>query len=450
MASGWDATLTKITALVDPGTGAATTSDVTALESINLQASVLANCVNSSGGSAGTSTACGQLLSNPNSSFVALDSTTVPGFGAFGLAVSPDGGFLYVSNQTDYGVSAIQSDHGTLTWINNVMFPALNSIPAGIAVSPDGNFVAAIQFTNTFSVVQTSSAGVSFVNGGFSASTFKTSGSTIQNLVFSPDGRQLHVLDPGGGSIVSYTFSNGQPVMDSEQSVQAGNYPWAFALSPDGQYLYVCDLFDYTITVYASSAGTWTPINGTLEASSHATGTRPYAVAVSPDGKYVYVANSPVRGNGSISVFASDSGQLTPVGLPVATGGTLRAIAVSPDGQYLALSIATPIVGIYIYQVNGGQLTWLKSLTTSRSPRDLKFSPNGQYLYATVPGPLNAPQGYVLSYTTQRQDAEDTLSALLNLHSAPSVGASTVSSLLTSEPVFTPVPTSVLTTVAIP
>jgi hypothetical protein len=30
------------------------------------------------------------------------------------------------------------------------------------------------------------------------------------------------------------------------------------------------------------------------------------------------------------------------------------------------------------------------------------------------------------------------------------VGASTVSSLLTSEPVFTPVPTSVLTTVAIP
>jgi 6-phosphogluconolactonase (cycloisomerase 2 family) len=349
-------------------------------------------------------------------------------------------------------VSAIQSDHGKLTWINNVDFSPLDSTVAGIAVSPDGKFVATVQNTRAFSVASTSPSGLSFVNGEFSASTFQTSGSAIQNLVFSPDGHQLHVLDQdgGGGLILSYTFSNGQPVMGSEQSVQAGHYPWAFALSPDGQYLYVCDLADDIITVYASSAGAWTPINGTLDASSHATGTRPYAVAVSPDGKYVYVANSPLRGNGSISVFASDSGQLTPVGSPVATGGNLRAIAVSPDGQYLALSIATPIVGFYIYEVNAGQLTWLKSLTTSRSPRDLKFSPNGQYLYATVPGPNNASQGDVLSYTTQRQDAVDTLSALLNLHSAPTVGAAIVSSLLTSEPVFTPVPTSALTTVAIP
>jgi DNA-binding beta-propeller fold protein YncE len=221
-------------------------------------------------------------------------------------------------------------------------------------------------------------------------------------------------------------------------------------LSPDGQYLYVCDLVDNTITVYAISSGTLAPINGSLAASSFATGPRPYAVAVSPDGKYVYVANSPTSGPGSISVFSSNAGQLTALGSPIATGGTLRAMAISPDGSQLALSIATPIIGFYIYQVNAGQLTFLKSMTTTRSPRSLKYSPNGQYLYATVPGSIGAAQGYVFSYTTQSQAANDTLSALLNLHSVPTAGAAAAYALLPPQPVFTPIPTSQPSTLVIP
>jgi 6-phosphogluconolactonase (cycloisomerase 2 family) len=448
--SGWNTIMSKISALIDLSSGALITSNANDVQNINLQASVLANCVNSTGGSAGDSTACGNLMSNPNASFSSLSSASVQGYAAFRMALSPKGDFLYVINQSNYGVSTIQSDHGALTWINDVNFPALNSYPQGVAVSPNGNVVAVIDYFTSFTVLQSSSAGLSPLNGTLSASMFHSSSSNFSNLIFSQDGSQLFVLDAGSTSVYSYAFSNGQPVLSTVQLVQAGTYSWALALSPDGQYLYVCDLIDNTITVYATSSGTLTPINGSLAASSFATGTRPYAVTVSPDGKYVYVANSPTSGSGSISVFASNAGQLTAVGSPVATGGTLRAIAISPDGNYLAVSIATPIVGFYIYQVNAGQLTFLKSVTTTRSPRELKFSPNGQYLYATVPGTIGAAQGYIYSYTTQNQAANDTLSALLNLHSIPSTGAAISYSLLPSQPVFTPIPASQPSTLVIP
>jgi DNA-binding beta-propeller fold protein YncE len=329
-----------------------------------------------------------------------------------------------------------------LTWISEVIFSALNSYPTGIAISPDGHDVAVMSGPSQFAVLQSSNAGLLPVNTTVSDSVFRLSGVLLQYAVFSKDGSQLFMIDFSGGSIISCTFSNGQPLLSSINFVQAGSEPWALALSPDGLYLYVSDLVDNTITVYATSSGTLTPINGTLAASRFATGVRPYALAVSPNGQYVYVANSPTSGSGSISVFSSHAGQLTPVGLPVATGGTLRAIAASPDGQYLALSIASPLIGFYIYQVNAGQLTLFKSVTTNRSPRDLKFSPNGQYLYATVPGPINSAQGYILTYTTQSQAASDTLSALLNLHAVPTAGATRINSLWPSQPVFTPIPAS--------
>jgi DNA-binding beta-propeller fold protein YncE len=332
-AAGWSTGLSKITALVDPGTGTLTTSDTSKVQSINMQASVLANCVNSSGGVANDSTACGQLLSNPNASFSLLSTVTVTGYYTYGLAVSPDGGSLYVTNQSIGGVSTLQSDHGALTWISDYALVAntpenyvlANSNPTGIAVSPDGQYVVANNSYAYFTLFQTSSAGLTPVNGTASDSTFTpTTGGNFQNSLFSKDGRQLFIANTANAAVTSYTMSNGLPDFSTENSTPAGNSPWALALSPDGQYLYVSDSLDNTITVYDTSSGALTPINGTLGASTFAAGATPFALAVSPDGKYVYAVNKPVSTGASatVTVFASLAGQLSALSSTLSAGIT--------------------------------------------------------------------------------------------------------------------------------
>jgi hypothetical protein len=113
------------------------------------------------------------------------------------------------------------------------------------------------------------------------------------------------------------------------------------------------------------------------------------------------------------------------------------------------VSTSSP-VGIAIYQISSGQLSLYKNIYTgTKQPRALKFSPNGQYLYATVPGTVNTGIGSILSYSTQSSSASDTLSALLNLHSQPSTGAAIIYPLLPSQPVFTPVPAAAPSTLVI-
>src|SRR5262249_1275369 len=81
--------------------------------------------------------------------------------------------------------------------------------------------------------------------------------------------------------------------------IPVGDEPQSIALTPDGQYAYVANAADGTVTIILISDPAW----GTFTASvvtNLVTGAEPWNVVTSPDGLRVFVANS---GQDSITVI---------------------------------------------------------------------------------------------------------------------------------------------------
>jgi 6-phosphogluconolactonase (cycloisomerase 2 family) len=344
-----------------------------------------------------------------------------------------------------------------LSWIDGLSLGApygtstlFNTL--GIDASPDGNYVVA-KNSGRFTVFSTSKAGLKPVNGTMDASTFLATFNTVDSsqIVFLNDSSRFFISDPADSMIFSFTMINGQPSSQSILSYNNSNSPSCMAASADSKYLFSCDISNDTLDVFSTDTGAVTSVANRIGGgilSSHLDLT---SVVVSKDGKYVYVLGNRLTDNVAsvVLVYSYDAGQISAVSSVFDVAGDPTALAISPDGNLLAVSTNSPN-SIAIYQVDSGRLSWLQSIATDQQASDVKFSPNGRYLYAAVPGPDGSAQGSILSFTTLNSNATDTLSALLNLHSQPSIGAATLFRQLTPQPVFTPVPASAPSTVVIP
>jgi len=108
----------------------------------------------------------------------------------YGVAVSPSGEHIYVSNTSDNTVSVIRTSDKTV--IDTVK---VGTRPIGIEVTPDGNYVyVAVSRDNSVSVIRTSDNSVS-------------------------------------------------------ATVEVGGWPWGLAVSPEGDYVYVSNIADDTVSV---------------------------------------------------------------------------------------------------------------------------------------------------------------------------------------------------------
>lgn len=318
-----------------------------------------------------------------------------------GLAVSPDGGTVYVAAYegmltalrrggggalADEGCFADARAHGC----RDVPHDSLEAA-TGVAVSPDGRsvYVTSAQRTNAVTRFKRKPGGALVyrgcsANGGAHAGlagcrqVARNSLDSNEAAAVSPDGRSLYVASSDSDSITRFKRkSNGalkyrgcianrgahrcrRPKHDSLGGA------FDVAVSPDGRSVYVVSMDGNAITWFDRHPdGSLSYENCFANARAH--GCRALgrdslggadSVAVSPDGKSVYVAS---LGGDSITRFErSPSGRLTP-GRCYANGGghgcqeprvnSLHAadgVAVSPDGQSVYVTSMTGST------VNGG------------------------------------------------------------------------------------------------
>ena len=81
---------------------------------------------------------------------------------------------------------------------------------------------------------------------------------------------------------------------DSNQVITkiiVGHQPESVALTPDGEYRYVANAADGTVTVLHVNDPAWGTFNATIVATL-TTGAEPWNIVCSPDGRRVFVANS--------------------------------------------------------------------------------------------------------------------------------------------------------------
>jgi YVTN family beta-propeller protein len=250
------------------------------------------------------------------------------------VVASPDGKRVYVASA---GVGVLVMDAASAFGLDTILLSTINDggrdNPQGLAISPDGSLLVVSEGADGGSVRSYRIADKQILwSYPFAA------GVAPLGVAFSPDGARVYVAAASltaatAGTLEVLDAAMGTPV-DSDA---VGFLPTAIAVTPDGNLVYVTNNESGTVSVYNTQ---------TLDVESTVTvGTGPTGIAVSPDGARVYVAN---RGSNSVSVFDALTGTEA-TDSPLDLSGVAMAptaVAINPLGTtaYVSNVTASPVV----------------------------------------------------------------------------------------------------------
>jgi 6-phosphogluconolactonase (cycloisomerase 2 family) len=213
-----------------------------------------------------------------------------------------------------------------------------------------------------------------------------------------PGGSTLTFIPSGAfgfsntGAVFSVNTSTG--VLTQVGSGTTGDVPYDATLTPNGDFLYIPNYQDGTISAFSvdQTTGALTEVTGSPFADGDV---YPAASAVSPNGKFLFVANFSTDNAGSISVFSinATTGALTAVtGSPFTGSGPANNIAINPAGT--SLFVAANGVNAYSINATTGALTAVSGspFTTPVAPYGVTVDPTGKFLYASIFGNLTTTQ----------------------------------------------------------
>jgi YVTN family beta-propeller protein len=201
------------------------------------------------------------------------------GNGALQVAITPDGTRLYVTNFGEHADVGIPGTTVSVidTEINAVIatIPGLGPNPTGLAVTPDGKRVyVSNELALTVSVIDTATntiIGPPIPVGIVPAS-----------VTITPDGRRAYVTNLVVGTV---------SVIDTETNtviatIKVGEQPLGSAVTPDGRRLYVVNKFSASVSVIDTSTNT------VIHTITEGLGRGPSGAAITPDGAKLYVSNN--------------------------------------------------------------------------------------------------------------------------------------------------------------
>ncbi len=209
----------------------------------------------------------------------------------WGVAAKTDGSYVYVTNEKEDTVSVIDTEHNTVE----------DSIPVG--ESPRGVAVARREVTPG-----------TYVEYAYVAN-------------YSND--NVSVIDTSDNTFVTDPSDPNEPL-----KIPVGNGPQWIAASPDGNYVYVTNFMDDTVSVIDTS------LDPPEEIVTVNVGKQPTGIAVAPlDGSRVYVANKKANGStdadDTVSVINTENPSAPVVITEVTVGNAPKGIAISLDGSYV-------------------------------------------------------------------------------------------------------------------
>lgn len=298
------------------------------------------------------------------------------GTSPLGVAISPDGSYVYVTNS-----GGIANDHGSVSVIDTVTNTVTTNIPAedladsgdGVAVSPDGRRVYATSNNGVFvidTVTNTTTA------------TIPTKTRPL-DVAIRPDGRRLYVTSDARTVSVIDTAVNTIATTIPTTITRPGR----MAVSLDGRHLYVTSSHGLEVNGSVSVIDTATnAITTTI-----VVGILPDGVAVSPDGHYVYVANGgpinqlPIPNQGSVSVIDTVTKTVTST-IPIRASPS--HITVSPNGRHVYVAYSGGAVDDFIKF--DGEVSMIDTVTGAVAttfdaggmfPTGVVVSPDGHRIY---------------------------------------------------------------------
>jgi DNA-binding beta-propeller fold protein YncE len=198
------------------------------------------------------------------------------------VAFAPDGNTAYVTT-LDAGVYVLQNNGGTYSIANTIATGLTKS--AGVAVSPDGKKLYVTDYTAaTLSVFDATQSSYPLIT---TLSSSSSGCSTLNNPSFvavTPDGNTIYVGNRGT-SITVITNNNGS--YSCTNSIGLGGASSGLAITSDGQYLYAPSDTSSPSKLNIINTATNT-INSTIATSPHLI----FGVAITPDGSTLFTTQS--------------------------------------------------------------------------------------------------------------------------------------------------------------
>lgn len=218
-----------------------------------------------------------------------------------GLAISPDGKLLYVSDNHDGGaVTVLDSVSGNVV---ASLVPGAGATPLGVAPSPDG--------TRAYIAVAGPNELVVFDPYTNSVVDTIAVGSRPSGVAVTPNGVKVYVTNELGNSVSVYDTA-----LEQITTKTAGTAPTGIAISPDGSRVHVVNKGSNTVSIMSAASD---QIIGTITV-----GSGPVGIAIGPDGKRAYVTNS---AGASVSELGG------PLTLTITKSGTgMGTVTSSPEG----------------------------------------------------------------------------------------------------------------------
>lgn len=351
--------------------------------------------------------------------------------GAYGVAVDPTSGFLYVSSFGPGAPLYVFSIDPTTGVITEITSEGLAGVVGGLFAYTTST--AAVKYTPTFAYATNSGVSsiseLSIASGSLTVTRTLTDTNGPQASVASSDNKFFYTGNSNGsiseykvGGTGSLTKIKGSPITGLTSPValairtvdtnSCSLYNWLYAADPAADDIDVYNRNPTTGVLSLSSVattngngpsaialdpfGTFTLVANTASndvyvgqpcvgfISSVAAGAGPVAMIIDPSNQFVYVANN---GDNNVSAYSLTlaSPYLTPIsGSPFAAGTAPAAVIAEPYGQYLYIANSGDNT-ISAYSINAltGALTPLGPFATVTGPGAMAVSNDGKYLYVT-------------------------------------------------------------------
>jgi uncharacterized protein (TIGR03437 family) len=275
-------------------------------------------------------------------------TVTIPvGAMPVGVAVTPDGTRVYVANTNANSVSVIDTNANAVIATLDV-----GVAPFGVATTPDGSKIYVTNLAQASSSVSV----ISTVTNQVTA-TIRV-GTSPRGLAVTPDGSRVYVANSGSNTVSVLSTATDAVLA----TVPVGLVPDTVAIVPNGAKVYVTTQLSGTVSVISTATNT---VSSTITLDS-----RPRGIAATSDGKQVVVETyggliliSPqtdttvanIQVGGALSSFGAFTGPELPTpGFPViASPGP-----VDPWTYTRGISPGAWVAIFGIYFAKGDPVTW--------------------------------------------------------------------------------------------
>jgi len=316
--------------------------------------------------------------------------------GPFSATITASGSFAYVTNFNSNSVTAfaVQGD-GSLIEIIGSPF-ATGVQPISIALDLGGcSAVVVNSGENSLSeyTIDTLSGELFFDRDMLAragpASVAMAAGT--KSVEFIPT--FLYSANQGSDEVSGYSIDplDGELTELANSPFVAGDLAFEIALDPLGEFVYVPNLGDDTISVYRiEDDGNLVELAGLPFGSGSpvSVGNGPESIAVDPSARFIYV-NSPA--DNAIRGFSVDraSGALTPMSMPFPVTSP-EGLRVDPSGRFLYAVSNNVNVAVFSIDTTSGELTAAGVFGVLSSGELLDISPCGGTLYVTDGSQISA------------------------------------------------------------